>query len=321
MIDEQLKGWSALNNRKKIILAELALLLCGIVWGSGFVVMKTSLDLFSINWLLAIRFFLAALLLGIAVHKTIRRANRMTVLAGLCAGAASYIGFYTQTIGLNTTTAGNNAFLTAIYVVLVPFLLWLVYKKRPGFREFAAGILCLLGVGVIALNSSFSVAIGDMWTLCGGLFFAVHIVIVSHFTAKGVNALALSCFQFFFSSVFALIGALVAEPLPNPAMLFSTDAVLSMLYLICICTLYAMVAQNVGLRYARPSHASLLMSTEAPFGCLFGILLLGEPFTARFALGALLIAGSIIWSELGHSKKAREPETAGEPEPLRDNLP
>lgn len=289
--------------RKQVLLAEAALLVCGIIWGSGFVVMKNSLDLLPINWLLALRFCLAAVLLSAILHKQIRSAGKKTILSGLLCGVVLYVAFFVQTYGLQYTTAGNNAFLTAIYVVLVPFLLWLVTKRRPAGRAFLAGVLCLAGVGIIALNADFSMNIGDLWTLLSGLFYAIHIVCVSHFTQQGAQVMPMTAMQFTGTALCALAAALLFEPFPGRETLLSPDTLGALLYLGLACTLLALVLQNVGIRYAPAAHASLLMSTEAPFGFLFGILLLGEPFTPRFLLGALLIIGSILLSELGHSKK------------------
>ena len=296
-----------LTKKKKRILAELSLLLCGIVWGGGFVVMKSSLDTLPVNYLLGMRFLLAGGGLLLLIPRRIVRAGKQTLACGAVAGIAIYIAFYFQTMGLATTTAGNNAFLTAVYVILVPVMQWMVHRRKPGMNVLVAGVLCLSGVGVIALNQ-FSMAIGDVWTLVGGVFFAAHIVIVAHFTGRGINALELTCVQLITTGAVALAVAAVMETPPAPAVLVSADTVLSLLFLAGVCTLYAMGAQNVSLRYTPASHASLLMGTEAPFGCLFGILLLNEPFTLRFFAGALLIALSIVISEVGHfGKRASAP--------------
>lgn len=295
----------ALTDRKKTLLSELALLVCGIVWGSAFAVLKNTLDYIPMNWLLTLRFFFAGLILMLVLRKRVFRANQKTLLGGIAAGACMYIAFLFQTIGLTMTTAGSNAFITAIYVVLVPFMQWAVNKKRPGARAVIAAVACFLGVGVIAMSTDFSIRMGDVWTLMGGVFFAAHIVVVAQFTAKGADVIALTCFQMFTTAVCAAAVAAFSEPLPQPESLFATETVLSMLYLILFSTVFCMGAQNISLRYAPASHAALLMGTEAPFGFLFGILLLDEPFTLMFLLGAALIAGSIVYSELGNAREEK----------------
>ncbi len=284
--------------RKHALLAEGALLLCGIIWGSGFVIMKTSLDSLPVNWLLALRFSLAAVVSALLCCKRLVRANRYTVHAGLIGGLFIYAAYYTQTVGLQSTTAGNNAFVTAAYVVLVPLFVWAMTRKYPGLKVILAAVLCLTGVGIIALDANFSLHAGDMWTLACSVLYALHIVCISFYTRKGADVFALTSIQFVVMAACALFGALLFEPAPTLATVLSAQVLPSLLYLGLASTVLALYLQNIGLRYAPAAGASLLMSTEAPFGCLFGIWFLHEPFTLRFALGALCIVGAILMSEL-----------------------
>ncbi|HWR23110.1 MAG TPA: DMT family transporter [Feifaniaceae bacterium] len=298
--------------KKQALLAEAALLLAGLIWGSGFVVMKNSLDLLPVNWLLTLRFFIAAAVLCGILWKRVLHVDKRTLAAGAVCGVLLYAGYYVQTLGLNETTAGNNAFLTAIYVVLAPLFHWFISGKKPGSHVFAAAVLCLAGVGLIALQQGMRANAGDLLTLLCGMLFAVHIVAVAHFTEKGVDVFLLTGLQFLFAAVSGAIMGAFLEPFPAPETLFASETVSSLLYLGFGCTLLALLLENIGLKYAPVSSASLLMSTEAPFGFLFGILFLQEPFTIRFLFGALLIAGSIVLSELGHKLKRKKREPAVE---------
>ena len=291
------------NTNRRALLAQAALLLCGILWGSGFVVMKNSLDALPITWLLALRFLIAAIALCAILYKKIIRAGRTALIGGAICGTLMYVAYLVQTVGLKYTTAGNNAFLTAVYVVLVPFLCWIMNKKRPAVKEIAAGVLCLAGVGFIALTARFTVNAGDALTILCGVLYAMHIVCVSYFTGRGVDVLTLTALQFAATALVSLPVALLFEPVPSIAMLSVPSTYLSLLYLGFGCTLLALVLQNIGIRYAPPAHASLLMSTEAPFGFLFGVVFLSEPLTVCFGIGAALIIGSIILSQTGQRIK------------------
>ncbi len=296
--------------KKQVLMAELALLVAGLIWGSGFVVMKNSLDLLPVNWLLSLRFAIAAVILCAILWKRILRMNRQTLIAGAVCGVLLYAGYYVQTLGLGFTTVGNNAFITSIYVVLVPLFYWFISRRKPGTHAILAAVVCLAGVGVIALEQGLSINIGDLLTLFCGILYAVHIVAVSRFTEKGMDVFLLTALQFLFAAVSGAIAGAFMEPFPPPETLLQPETISSLLYLGLGCTLLALLLENVGLKYAPVSHASLLMSTEAPFGFLFGIIFLQEPFTLRFLLGATLIAGSILLSELGHKlgRKKQAPE-------------
>lgn len=285
-------------NKKNRLLSEAGLLLCGLIWGSGFVVMKNSLDALPMHWLLAIRFVFAAAPLVLIFFKKIKSASAYTIKGGLLCGITIYLGYAAQTYGLQFTTAGNNAFLTAVYVVLVPFVYWVSANKKPGMRTIAAGVICLIGVGVIALDSTLKVDVGSMWTLVCGVLYAIHIVMVSVHTARGADIMALTAIQFASTSVCATFAALLFEDIPSVALILRPDVITSLLYLAVLCSIVSLLIENVALKYAPPSAASLLMSTEAVFGCLFGVIFLSEPVTLRFIMGALIIMGAILLSEL-----------------------
>lgn len=296
--------------KKQVLLSEAALLLAGLIWGSGFVVMKNALSVLPAGWLLCIRFAMAAVVLLAFSWKKLRRLDRYTLISALVCGAFLFAGYYVQTVGLAYTTVGNNAFITSIYVVLVPLFHWAVSRKKPGTHAVIAAAVCLAGVGIIALQGGFHVNIGDLLTLLCGMLYAVHIVAVAHFSEKPMDMYVFTGLQFLFCALFSGIVGALAEPFPAASILFSKETAVPMLYLGLGCTLLALTMENVALKYAPPAHASLLMSTEAPFGFLAGILFLHEPFTLRFLIGAALIAGSIVLSELGHKLTLRRAQAA-----------
>lgn len=292
-------------NKKKRLLSELGLLIAAVFWGGAFVVMKNALDIWPITGLLCFRFIAAALCLLPFVWKNIRKLNRSAILGSILAGGFVFLAYLTQTIGLTTTSAGNNAFITAFYVVLVPLFQWGVRRIFPGMQSIAAAFMCLCGIGLIAVGSGFSVGTGDLWTLLCGVMFGAHVVLVSHYTDKGVHVMAFSTLQFLFTGLFAGAAALISEPLPPINILFNWDTAIAFLYLVLPATAFAFSMQNVSLKYAPPGHAVLLMSMEAPFGCLFGVIFLQEQLSPRFFLGAGLILGAILLSELYKRKKYR----------------
>lgn len=292
--------------KKRVLLAEAGLLLAGLIWGTGFVVMKNALDLLPPAWLLCLRFGMASLILLAVFWKKLPATNRYTVIASLICGAFLLAGYYVQTLGLALTTAGNNAFITSFYVVLVPLLHWAFSRKKPGAHVFAAAVLCLAGVGVIALSGGLRVNMGDLLTLLCGVFYAFHIVAVSRASKYITDMYVFTGLQFLWCALFAGTIGVISEPFPSPAVLFSAKTLLPLFYLGLCCTLLALTLENVALKYAPPAGASLLMSTESPFGFLAGIVFLHEPFTLRFLMGAVLITGSIVLSELGDKLHLRK---------------
>ncbi len=287
--------------KHKSLFAQIALLLAGLIWGSGFAVMKNTLDAIPVSFLLAIRFSIAAVVLCLFLIPRLRRIRLRDVGAGALAGVCLFLAYFTQTHGLHYTTAGKNAFLTTVYVILVPFLWWWIRKERPTKYNAIAAVLCLIGVGVLSLTNDFTINKGDALTLLCGVMYAIHIIVVS-VTANGDRDLTMFVMlQFAFAALCGWLVGAATETFPTDV---SFESAASLLYLGLVCTLLALLFQNIGLKYAPASHASLLMSTEAPFGCIFGILLLGEPFTYRTAIGCVLILCAIVLSELKGRKAA-----------------
>ena len=114
---------------KKDIEGSILLFIAALIWGSSFIVMKSAVDFLTPAVLLFLRFSLAALLLSLLFFKKIKILNFQQIKGGLITGSCLFGAYYVQTWGLNYTTPGKNAFLTAVYCAIVPFLVWLFYHK------------------------------------------------------------------------------------------------------------------------------------------------------------------------------------------------
>lgn len=287
------------------LLAKLALLMAAIIWGSSFIIVKNTVDVLPPNMLLAVRFSLACALLSVIYHKRLRLINKEYLISGAIIGFFLFLAYCSQTIGITDTTPGKNAFLTAIYCVLVPFLYWFVNHTRPDRYNFLAALLCFTGIGFVSLTQNLTIGTGDLLTLLGGFFFAIHMVSVAKLT-KDKDAILLTILQFGFAAIFSVIITLLFETAPK-VLAISIESVFGILYLVCFATAAALLLQNVGQKYTPPSSASLILSLESVFGVLFSVLFFGDQLTVRLVIGFILIFLSIIVSEtkLSFLKKRR----------------
>lgn len=273
--------------------AKLAILLATLIWGISFCFMKSSLDEVPPNMILGLRFTGASLLLAIIFFKRLKNINIKYVVQGGLLGLFLYLAYMFQTFGLADTTPGNNAFLTAIYCVIVPFLYWIVKRKRPDIFNFAAAFVCIVGMGFISLTKDFSIGKGDLLTIIGGFMYAVHMVFVAEFT-KDKDAILLTLFQFIFSAIFSWIAFFCTETAPSS---ISGDAISQLVFLSLIATGVALLLQNVGQKYTNPQTASILLSLESVFGALFSIILGYDLITKEKLIGFALIFIAVIISE------------------------
>lgn len=279
--------------KKKSLYADLSLLVVAIVWGSGFVVTKNALDHITPYYLLSFRFIISFLLMGIVFFKRLKKTNLEDFKAGTIIGVFLFLGFATQTVGLNYTTAGKQAFITATNVVMVPFIYWGISKKKPDIYEVIAAILCFVGIGILSFESGLKMGYGEFLTFLCAIFFAFHIAAIGYF-AKKHDPVILSIIQILIAGILSTISTLLFEPkmasIPN-------EAIIPILYLALFSTLIAYLVQNIAQKYTSSTHAAIILSLEAVFGGLLSLIFLKEPFTIRFLIGCIAIFISIITTE------------------------
>ena len=273
------------------------IILATIIWGSSFVVMKNSVDVLPTFWLLAIRFSASAIVLAIVFLPRWKVCDKQYLIGGTVMGFCLFVAYTFQTYGLERTTPGKNAFFTAVYCVIVPFLYWFIAKRRPDKFNVLAAFLCIGGIALVSVTGSNASAFnfGDVLTLIGGFFFACHIVAVSKYS-EGRDIFILTTLQFASFAVFSWIGVLVTRTTVSPEV-FDSNMVLGLAYLVIFSSCGALLFQNIGQKYTAPATAAVLLSLEAPFGVLFSILLTDERPTALMFLGFALIFLAVVCSE------------------------
>lgn len=180
------------------LLAKPILFAAAIIWGTSFFIMKNALDALPPFYLLAIRFTAGAVLLALIAWKKWQIFTWDHLWRGAVMGAFLFLAYSIQTFGLTLTTPSKNAFLTAVYCVLVPFLSWAVIRVRPDRFNIAAALLCVTGVGFVSLTEELTINAGDLLTLVAAFFYASHIVAVAK-VSPGKDITWLTVFQFAFA--------------------------------------------------------------------------------------------------------------------------
>lgn len=271
----------------------LALLAAALIWGSSFVIMKNTVDDVPVFLLLAIRFSIAFVVLGAVFFRRLRGLNRRFILGGMLCGAMLITAYSLQTFGLVGTTPGKNAFLTAVYCVLVPFLAWIFFRKRPTMWNWLAAVLCVAGIGLVSLNGGLTIAPGDALSLLSGVCYALHIIALSRLGEKG-DVFALSIIQFGTTALLAWLLHLLTGPadVHLPLRIWPQLGYLSVL-----CTCVAITLQALGQKLTPPSQSAILLSLESVFGVLFSLLLGAETLSFQLFSGFTLIFLSVIVSE------------------------
>ncbi len=282
--------------------ADLLLLLVAGIWGIAFIAQKQANDSMGPVSFVGARFLLSWIALApLALHEN-RKKNRAALargdlaLAGLI-GLCLFVGAILQQIGLIKTTATNAGFLTALYVILVPFVVWTISGARPRFVVLAASVMSIAGAWLLTEKGLLQQwASGDALILMSDIVWAVWISLVPIFLSRADRPFFLAFAQFGIAAVLGLIGGFSFETLSNAGLI---QALPSILYAGLVAGGIAYTLQIFAQKYTPAPEAALIMSLESIFAALAGAALLSERLTNMAIAGCVLILLGVVLVEIG----------------------
>jgi drug/metabolite transporter (DMT)-like permease len=277
--------------------ADLLLLFVTVLWGSAFAVMRFAAGHGTVFFLNGSRFMLGAVLL-IPLTKLKGAFNRTNLVFVGLAGFALYAGVAFQQAGLATTTAGNGGFITSLYTVIVPFILWIFWRERLSPRMGIAVLMAILGGFLLSTGGSFRVRPGDVLMFAGSFFWAAHVVIVSRIQGK-INALPFALGQFAVCGVLNLVTGIFVEHPTQAEMLVVLPAIL---YTGVFSIAIGFTLQVIAQKHTPASDAALIMSLESVFAVLFGWLFLHEMLIPVQIAGCVLILVAVALVQFRNGK-------------------
>lgn len=285
------------NGKKFPFLGQVLLVTATVIWGTSFIIFKDTLDTLPVLFLLAFRFLLSSLCLFVCFYKRIVKMSKKTLVAGLILGGILASAYILQTYGLTGVTPGENAFLTSTYTVLVPFICWIFFRRRPDVFSFIAGIICLLGIAFVAFYDgvNMGIGLGQILTLAGAVFYALQIIVID-IKGEGADPMPMLFLELLVVGVVSLFGTCFIE-VGRVNISLNLPIILKLLYLSLFCTLIAQGLQIVGQKLVPASQASIILSFEAVFGLIFSIIFGTDKLTPISSIGFALIFLSVIISE------------------------
>lgn len=284
------------KDKKLKITGSIALLMATLMWGSSFFILKNTIDKLPLLFVLAVRFSIGAFIMGTVCFKYVVKTDKKTFFRGIILGLILSSGYILQTFGLEHTTPATNAFLTAAYCVMVPFIGWLIFKKKPTAFNVIAAIVCLLGIGLISLKGSFRIGIGDALTLISAIFYALQII-YNAFFIKESDFRQLLFLELLTVAVICWIFSLSTENIPTS---LSGAQWVSIIYLGIMGSCAAQFLQIFGQKYTPANNASIILSLEAVFGALFSVLFYHERPSGQMIAGFIVVFIAVIISEVGY---------------------
>lgn len=293
--------------KKKALKGSLFLLLGAFIWGTAFVAQSigsNDLNALSFN---CIRNFIGVIALlpvmGWKLHsskKSIKEVfTKKLLLGGLICGIALCVASNFQQMGIEQSTVGKSAFITALYIVLVP-LMGLFFKKKVPAKVWLGVILATIGLYLLCMkNEALVLSTGDIYLLLCAFFFTIQITAIDYF-APNMDGVALSIVEFFVTGVLSGIGMLFTEV---PSWSQISAAAIPLLYTGILSSGVAYTFQIIGQQHLSASVASLIMSLESVFATLAGWLILKEVLSTQELIGCSLVFASVILSQIPITKK------------------
>jgi drug/metabolite transporter (DMT)-like permease len=301
--------------KSKRLRADFALGFISLIWGMTFVVVKAALADASIFAFIAVRFTLAAILMGILFRRSIRGLGVQGVRAGIRVGSFLFGGFAFQTAGLKFTTASKSAFITGSCVIFVPIILGVFGRRRITLAIWAGALAAFAGLYLLTVPAGgFSdLNRGDLLTLMCALMFALHFIFLGE-NARRFSVGALSYLQVATTALLAIVFVPVAAAFgwEAPRLTFTGQLIFAIFATAIGATVICFWLQTWAQQYASPSHTAILVSFEPIFAALTSWIIAHEHFGPRMLAGAALIFAGILIAEL----KGPAPASPESPEPI-----
>jgi drug/metabolite transporter (DMT)-like permease len=266
------------------------LLMVTAVWGWTFVLVKDAITHYPTLPFLQLRFILAFLVMAAVVH---RLPARKEVLVGIAAGAVLAAGYLTQTVGLSMTSPGNSGLITGLFVVFTP-LIDRIFGVRLRWWTLTAVAMALIGTFLL-VGGPAGVGLGDVLTVACALMFALHIVLLSHWS-PGLRSAPLAMVQMATSALIFTGGGSWSLRFP------SQDVWIAIVITGVFASALAFYIQTWAQQHLSASRTALILTTEPAWALAAAVILAGQRFGPLQAVGAALVLAAIVGHELAHLK-------------------
>ena len=294
----------------------ILLFITAVIWGVAFVAQSAGMDYVGPYTFNAVRCLLGGIVLipcvffltrsakkeqkkdGTASKMPVMDRPKDLLIGGLICGFMMFVSTTLQQVGIAYTTVAKAGFITALYIIIVP-ILGIFLKRKAGLKIWISVVIALVGLYLLCLKGSLSLSKGDFLILICSICFAIHIMVVDHFTEK-VSGTKLSCIQFLFAGALSSVLMFLFE---EPHWADIGAAWLPICYAGILSCGVAYTFQIIGQRGTDPTIASLILSLESVVSVLAGWILLGETLSPREILGCVLMFGAIILAQINPKKQ------------------
>ncbi len=288
------------------IYGNLILIFTAAIWGFGFAWQRIGMEDIGPVTFTACRELISAVAIGIVALIINKRSEKKdtgnvksnTVAGGICCGVFLVAATLFQQMGIVYTTAGKAGFITAMYMLFVPIISYILFKKRNSRLVWIAVITGMIGMYLLCVTERLTLTKGDALMCVCALLYSGHILCCDHFATDG-NPVSISAIQFITATVISTILAFVTE---TPSVSDIRAAIIPIVYCGIVSGGMGYTLQMVGQKYADPAPAALIMSLESVFAVMGGAFMLHERMSMREGMGCVVMFAAIILVQLPDRK-------------------
>ena len=284
---------------KKEYMADFSLVLVALAWGLTFIPVQEAVEKQSVFIFLFWRFFIATIFMALISYKHLKDLNSQCIKAGVILGIFLFFAYVAQTFALKFTYSSSVAFITGLNVVFVPFLMFLIFKKRANIYAVFGALVATIGLALLSLNESLDFGFGEFLSLICAFCFALQIVYTGVFVKK-YSVHLLVVMQFFIFSSLCLICAFAAEGSIIPKEI-DFQFVKAIILTVLFATIFAYFVQTYMQQFTTSIKTAVIFTLEPMSAGVAGYFWANELLTQMQLFGAGLIIFGVLVSEVGSS--------------------
>jgi len=285
--------------------ASLLLAIAAFVWGAGFIGQETAMYNIGPFLFCGLRFLIAGFVLlpfALIEHKKHQTLTKLGVRPLLILGIVFFCGMMLQQIGIVESNATKSGFLTGIYVLMVPLLLFVFWRKSIHFGVYLCAVFVVLGLLFLSNHEHINFNSGDYIIIISTVFWGLHIILIGMYVSNIQAPLVIACGQFLVTGLLGIITHFIAEPIfafePIISVAVITAAWRELLFTALISGVIGFGLQIIAQRYVAPTLAAVILSLEALFAALLGAIILNEQLPTQGYIGCGLIFIAVVVAQL-----------------------
>jgi len=285
------------HHKLREIGADFSLLLVAIAWGLTFIPVQQAVEETPVYVFLFWRFLCATALMALMAYRHFRKIDKASIVGGVVLGTFLFLGFAFQTFALTHTYSSTVAFITGLNVVMVPFFVYVFFKKRTTVYSTLGAMVAVVGLYLLSVQGGIGIGLGEVYALVCAAMFALQISFTAHYV-KQCNIYVLVCVQFAVVSLFSLLGAVVMDGQVMPSA-FEGIFLEAIIITAVFATVFAFFVQTAMQRFTTPAKTAIIFTMEPVSAGFAGYLWANEVLSSLQLLGAGLILAGVLLAELG----------------------